>query len=175
MLVHNRLLFNEMSSVREIQLSSEQQTIMNCDSKFNDSFWSEVFKTVDKNHDGRINKKEFKKFMLTNGGKFTASDIKKYLLIVIQTIVVILIFWNSKILWKDIDKHIQVQFVHHIYIHISVYLFKQSLITFNGFLFFHLYVYTTVYLLIYLFSWYLKCFKWQITTTSYISFVMFKG
>ncbi|CAH8651957.1 unnamed protein product [Schistosoma intercalatum] len=77
MLVHNRLLFNEMSSVRKIQLSSEQQTIMNCDSKFNDSFWSEVFKTVDKNHDGRINKKEFKKFMLTNGGKFTASDIKK--------------------------------------------------------------------------------------------------
>ncbi|CAH8680040.1 unnamed protein product [Schistosoma rodhaini] len=66
-----------MSFVREIQLPGHQQTIMNCDSKFNDAFWSEVFKTVDKNHDGRINKKEFKKFMLTNGGEFTSSDIQK--------------------------------------------------------------------------------------------------
>ncbi|KAK4475059.1 hypothetical protein MN116_002153 [Schistosoma mekongi] len=50
---------------------------MNSDSYFDDRFWLEVFNKVDKNHDGRIDRKEFKKYILAYGGSFTAKEVQK--------------------------------------------------------------------------------------------------
>ncbi|KAH8867884.1 hypothetical protein KSF78_0003830 [Schistosoma japonicum] len=50
---------------------------MNNETYFDDIFWLEVFRKVDKNRDKRINRKEFKKYISTYGGTFSHKDLQK--------------------------------------------------------------------------------------------------
>ncbi|CAH8872673.1 unnamed protein product [Trichobilharzia szidati] len=50
---------------------------MNCGVDLEEAFWREIFKKADANNDGRISKKEFKKYMKKYGGStFSAKDLQ---------------------------------------------------------------------------------------------------